>query len=399
MNHYYALLGVLPNASPAEIKASYRQLAKRFHPDVAGGNSRFFARVREAYETLSEPRRRRAYDAQWRRPRGHARHATETAGKSDSTQSAGKPAPQGGAAAAKPADARPPLPLLTRIMSITVPRSGRFQLQGLIGNIHIEPTRPANLWETTLRKYGDADPESLARHVIQIKLSGERDLVRSMMPKPTDFGVEFQSATEREKKDKIRKFIQSLLGDGPLGGLFTSRPFGLYGTFLPLTLHVTVPEGTPLYLRDITGSIIVGDVESEVVAKLLGGAMRAGRISKAHLTLHGSSRAFIARTKGAIDLMGFGTSKTYIGGNVSRMRVVLDNGAQAEVGGTITNLLAEVNGNGLLEVRNTVYEAHCDVRDSGQVRLARVTARLDGTCSPGARVVLENPSQDMSIAG
>ncbi len=127
MNHYYALLGVLPNASPTEINASYRQLAKRFHPDVAGGNSRFFARVREAYETLSEPRRRRAY--------------------------------------------------------------------------------------------------------------------------------------------------------------------------------------------------------------------------------------------------------------------------------TITNLLAEVNGNGLLEVRNTVYEAHCDVRDSGQVRLARVTARLDGTCSPGARVVLENPSQDMSIAG
>lgn len=51
-------------ASPEEIKAQFRKLALATHPDKAGGAaSPAFAAIRDAYQTLSDPERRRAYDA------------------------------------------------------------------------------------------------------------------------------------------------------------------------------------------------------------------------------------------------------------------------------------------------------------------------------------------------
>ncbi len=58
---YYALLGVGPGASTAEIKSAYRSLAKIMHPD-AGGTSGTFRALQEAYETLSDPVLRAEYD-------------------------------------------------------------------------------------------------------------------------------------------------------------------------------------------------------------------------------------------------------------------------------------------------------------------------------------------------
>ena len=60
---YYSILAVRPDASPEEIRAAYRRLAKRLHPDV-GGESVTFHAVQEAYDALSDPAGRRAYDAQ-----------------------------------------------------------------------------------------------------------------------------------------------------------------------------------------------------------------------------------------------------------------------------------------------------------------------------------------------
>lgn len=62
---YYSQLGVASSASAEAIKAAYRQLAKKLHPDIdrdAGAKARFQA-VSEAYSVLSDPELRGAYDA------------------------------------------------------------------------------------------------------------------------------------------------------------------------------------------------------------------------------------------------------------------------------------------------------------------------------------------------
>src|SRR5688572_13188137 len=61
---YYDTLGVEPGAGETEIKAAYRRLARKYHPDVskeAGAEEKFKA-VNEAYEALRDPEKRAAYD-------------------------------------------------------------------------------------------------------------------------------------------------------------------------------------------------------------------------------------------------------------------------------------------------------------------------------------------------
>ena len=60
---YYAILKVTQRATHDEIKKSYRELARRYHPDSGiGSNADKFREAAKAYETLIDPNRRRAYD-------------------------------------------------------------------------------------------------------------------------------------------------------------------------------------------------------------------------------------------------------------------------------------------------------------------------------------------------
>src|SRR5690348_3343770 len=61
---YYALLEVQSDADDAAIRLAFRRLARVYHPDVAGsGSLERMQRLNVAYQTLSAPARRRAYDA------------------------------------------------------------------------------------------------------------------------------------------------------------------------------------------------------------------------------------------------------------------------------------------------------------------------------------------------
>jgi DnaJ-class molecular chaperone len=63
---YYQILGVEQNAAPEQIKDAYRKMAFEYHPDRNAGNPESadtMKRVNEAYAVLSNPEKRRDYDA------------------------------------------------------------------------------------------------------------------------------------------------------------------------------------------------------------------------------------------------------------------------------------------------------------------------------------------------
>lgn len=64
MKDYYKILGVSPQADDREIKAAYRKLAKKYHPDVVGEDQekrRIMYEIQEAYEIIGDAEKRREY--------------------------------------------------------------------------------------------------------------------------------------------------------------------------------------------------------------------------------------------------------------------------------------------------------------------------------------------------
>lgn len=68
MKNYYKILEVEENASDDEIKKSYRNLSKQFHPDVNPNGAEKFKEINEAYETLGNKDKKNLYDTQRKNP-------------------------------------------------------------------------------------------------------------------------------------------------------------------------------------------------------------------------------------------------------------------------------------------------------------------------------------------
>ena len=65
---HYQELGVLPNASEAEIREAYLKLAFQYHPDRNPANpetNEIMKNINEAYAILSNPQKRQEYDIHW----------------------------------------------------------------------------------------------------------------------------------------------------------------------------------------------------------------------------------------------------------------------------------------------------------------------------------------------
>jgi len=59
---YYNILGIPRNASKEDIKKAYRKLAHQYHPDKTKGDDKKFKEINEAYQVLSDEKKRAEYD-------------------------------------------------------------------------------------------------------------------------------------------------------------------------------------------------------------------------------------------------------------------------------------------------------------------------------------------------
>ncbi|MBK16791.1 MAG: molecular chaperone DnaJ [Prochlorococcus sp. SP3034] len=60
-NNYYSIFGVNKDATKTELKAAYRSLVKKYHPDTGGDKEKFLL-IQLAWETLNDPIKKEKYD-------------------------------------------------------------------------------------------------------------------------------------------------------------------------------------------------------------------------------------------------------------------------------------------------------------------------------------------------
>ena len=115
---YYDLLEIKPDASPEIVRAAYKAQAKKYHPDSQNtGDTEYMKKINEAYEVLSDPERRAAYDRDLKEGRAGTGQEGETANNTDGQSQAPSEA-----ASQQPAPKKKRL-MFNTILSITRPKN------------------------------------------------------------------------------------------------------------------------------------------------------------------------------------------------------------------------------------------------------------------------------------
>ena len=168
--NYYEVLGLPPSATTDQIKKKYRELARKYHPDIAQDkvfSQRLFTQINQAYRVLADPERRAQYNTTLDSP---ARPAA--------------PAPPAPAAAARPGPAMPQAAPKAAAPSLQKAQAIAQLLGNADGAIMAGKPLEARVFCV---KVLEADPESLRALV----LLGEA-LV--MMGQPEDAAVQYRNA-------------------------------------------------------------------------------------------------------------------------------------------------------------------------------------------------------------
>ncbi|MEE8395432.1 MAG: J domain-containing protein [bacterium] len=345
---HYRRLGLQPGAQEREIKAAFRALAKKFHPDSPGGNGYLFGKIKDAYDALADKGRRELFERSFRPPQNIKPRPAP--GRGRDPRPAGPR--QNGRASSSAGNGRNPI--ITRLMSIAIPRAGRVLFENMETCLVVEPTTPENLWETTLRKFGRRDDGRLSNHVIQLRVTGAADQVRRIKMGATDLGV----------------LVRPEVLVAPMDGQNS-------GAAMPLAVTATVPLGTSLFFRGVGGRITVGDLEGQLRAQLRGGTvLRSGRLARAGITLADLSCAFLDQVEGDADLLVRDFGRAVLDGRIGRLRAVVEKRGRMEVLGTVKRLFAEVNGRGILTAKNVVTAANCITAGQGYLRFSELKTFL-----------------------
>lgn len=173
--NYYEVLGLPPGATTDEIKKKYRELARKFHPDVVQDKvlgQRVFTQINQAYSVLGNPERRAEYNSTLQSG-GAAPNGTASANAA--------PRPNGSSAAAQAAPAAPTKPVSPVKSQANAEMLGRAENAIMAG----KPVEARTLCVRIL----EADP----RHVRALEILGDA-LVQ--MGRREEAAVQYRRALE-----------------------------------------------------------------------------------------------------------------------------------------------------------------------------------------------------------
>ncbi len=369
MNNYYQLLQVSTSASADEIQSAWRNLAKKLHPD-AGGDAVLFGLVQQAYETLQDADKRRAYDetvlnfhneggvrgtagfgsstgfvhkSEWSRNTS-GKEGTRTATKS--TASSGKD--------------------MVHISALALPRNGVFVLSAPGGETVINPTEALRLWNSTLAKLQGVHSQQIARHIVQLEMEGPQHYLKRLSPVPKN---SFSSGREFTGAGLLGRTLERM---GSQNNLPSAEKFLLECNQLPVNLLITVPSGIAVEVCDLSRPLTIGDLNSQLSANLLpGGQLVAAELCGLTLRMQ-QAYARVIELSGNAEVHARGQCKLVLNGQIGRLQVDLDNNTEAIIHADVHTLSGSIRGGSTLDMRGNVFRVRCSSEQDGFLKLKKV---------------------------